>query len=97
MIEQEAVGQWLRLVVADAELSPYLVGVDLERLGAHLTATFAAAVEGHPAADPWRGIGLSEAQHRRVVDYLVGVLWALDLPDDRIVRARRALAGEAGA
>lgn len=94
MTAQEAIGQWLRLVVADAELSPYLIGVDLERLGAHLAAGLAAAVEGQPATDPWRGFGLSEEQHRRVVDYLAGVLWALD---ERIARARRAFAGEVGA
>ncbi|MFG1757025.1 hypothetical protein [Micromonospora echinofusca] len=97
MTAQEAVGQWLRLVVADAELSPYLIGVDLERLGAHLAAGLAAAVEGQPATDPWRGFGLSEEQHRRVVDYLAGVLWALDVPDDRIARAQRAFAREVGA
>ncbi|MFG1775978.1 hypothetical protein ACGFIG_06055 [Micromonospora sp. NPDC049048] len=97
MSVQEVVGQWLRLVVADAELSPYLIGVDVERLGAHLAAGLAAAVEGQPATDPWRGFGLSEEQHRRVVDYLAGVLWALDLPDERIDRARRAFAGEVGA
>ncbi|MEU4644782.1 hypothetical protein [Micromonospora sp. NPDC023814] len=97
MTGQEAVGQWLRLVVADAELSPYLIGVDLDRLGAHLAASLAAALEGQPTPDPWRGLGLSEAQHRRIVDYLAGVLWALGLPDDRVARARRAFAGEVGA
>ncbi|MEU2661936.1 hypothetical protein [Micromonospora sp. NPDC007220] len=97
MSVQEVVGRWLRLVVADAELSPYLIGVDLERLGAHLAASLAAALEGQPREDPWRGFGLSEEQHRRVVDYLAGVFWALDVPDERIARARRAFAGEVGA
>ncbi|MFI7578017.1 hypothetical protein [Micromonospora sp. NPDC049497] len=97
MTPREAVTQWLRLVVADAELSPYLVGVELDRLAAHLTASLAAALRGEPAEDAWRGLGLSEAQHRRIVDYLAGVLWALDLPDDRIARARRAFAGEVDA
>ncbi|MEU9504807.1 hypothetical protein AB0D32_00805 [Micromonospora sp. NPDC048170] len=97
MTAREAVGQWLRLVVADAELSPYLIGVDLERLGAHLAASLTAALDNEPAADAWRGLGLSEEQHRRIVDYLAGVLWALDVPDDRIARARRAFAGEVGA
>ncbi|MER7334857.1 MULTISPECIES: hypothetical protein [unclassified Micromonospora] len=97
MTAQEAVGQWLRLVVADAELSPYLIGVDLDRLGAHLAASLTAALEGQPATDPWRGFGLSEAQHRRIMDYLAGVLWALDLPDDRVARTRRAFADEVGA
>ncbi|MER5332910.1 hypothetical protein [Micromonospora sp. NPDC002717] len=96
MTAQKAVGQWLRLVVADAELSPYLIGVDLDRLGAHLAASLAAALDGQPIPDPWRGIGLSEAQHRRIVDYLAGVLWALGLSDDRVARARRAFAGEVG-
>ncbi|MFG3697601.1 hypothetical protein ACGF5C_06720 [Micromonospora sp. NPDC047620] len=97
MTVQEAVGQWLRLVVADAELWPYLIGVDLDRLGAHLAASLAAALEGQPTLDPWRGLGLSEAQHRRIMDYLAGVLWALDLPDDQVSRARRVFGGEVGA
>ncbi|MEH1027130.1 hypothetical protein ACWD6L_11220 [Micromonospora profundi] len=91
MTPGEAVGRWLRLVVADAELSPYLIGVDLGRLGAHLTAGLANALDGRPAAvDGWQGLGLSEAQHRRVVDYLMGVLWAAELPDDQVARVRRA-------
>ncbi|MEU5912889.1 hypothetical protein [Micromonospora sp. NPDC047527] len=90
MTPGEAVGQWLRLVVADAELSPYLIGVDLGRLAAHLTAGLANALAGGATpSDGWRGLGLSEAQHRRVVDYLVGVLWAADLPDDQIAQVRR--------
>ncbi|SCL28692.1 hypothetical protein GA0070616_3742 [Micromonospora nigra] len=97
MTAPEVVTRWLRLVVADAELSPYLIGVDLDRLAAHLTASLDAALGDEPAADAWRGLGLSEAQHRRVVDYLIGVLWALDLPDDRIARVRRAFAGEVDA
>ena len=28
----------------------------------------------------WRGLGLTEGQHRRVIDYLGGVLWALNVP-----------------
>ncbi|MET8322911.1 hypothetical protein [Micromonospora sp. NPDC005189] len=91
MTPSEVVARWLRLVVADAELSPYLIGVDLGRLSAHLTACLTNALDGEPAAaDGWRGLGLSEAQHRRIVDYLVGVLWAAELPDGHIARARRA-------
>ncbi|SCG43454.1 hypothetical protein [Micromonospora halophytica] len=101
MSPEQITARWLRLVVADAELSPYLVGVDLERLGTHLTASLAAALGDEPATDGrtpgtgrhdgWRGLGLSEAQHRRIVDYLTGVLWALDLPDDRIARLTQAV------
>ncbi|MEU5943751.1 hypothetical protein ABZ807_32405 [Micromonospora sp. NPDC047548] len=91
MTAQEVVNRWLRLIVADAELSPYLIGVDLGRLAAHLTASLTAALDEEPAADAWRGLGLSEAQHRRIADYLVGVLWALDLPDDRIRQVTKAV------
>ncbi|MEV0805325.1 hypothetical protein [Micromonospora sp. NPDC050200] len=87
------VNQWLRLVVADAELSPYLIGVDLDRLAAHLGASVTAASGDEPAADAWAGLGLSEAQRRRIADYLVGVLWALDLPGDQIDRVRKAVCG----
>ncbi|MEU7917422.1 hypothetical protein ACGFIP_16625 [Micromonospora zamorensis] len=91
MTSSEMVARWLRLVVADAELSPYLIGVDLGRLSAHLTASLGNALDGE-ATPPagWGGLGLSEAQHRRVVDYLVGVLWAAELPEARIAQARRA-------
>ncbi|MGC4749015.1 hypothetical protein ACLQ28_25635 [Micromonospora sp. DT201] len=74
MTAAEVVARWLRLVEADAELSPYLIGVDLGRLSAHLTASLANALDGHATpTEGWRGLGLSEAQHRRMVDYLVGV------------------------
>jgi hypothetical protein len=89
----ELAGRWLRLVVADAELSPHLVGVDVQRFAAHLAAILTNALDGRPVADPWRGLGLSERQHRRVVDYLVGVLWAAGLPDERVTRVTRAVGG----
>ncbi|GAB3954657.1 hypothetical protein [Micromonospora vulcania] len=91
MTATEVVTRWLRLIMEDAELSPYLIGVDLDRLAAHLTASLARVLDGEPAAaDGWRGLGLSEAQHLRVVAYLVGVLWASDLPEQRIAEVRRA-------
>ena len=49
-----------------------------------------------PVVGAWRGLGLSEAQHRRVVDYLTGVLWAMDLLAAGIAAAGRVFAGEAG-
>jgi hemoglobin len=91
MTPEEIVHRWLRLVTADAELSPYLIGVDRVRLAAHLTASVTAALAGEPA-DAWGGLGLSEEQRRRIGDYLVGVCWAADLPDGRIARVRRAVA-----
>ena len=63
------------------------------RLAAHLTASVTAALAGEPA-DAWGGLGLSEEQHRRIGDYLVGVCWAADLPDERIAQVRRAVAPE---
>ncbi|MFG1799945.1 hypothetical protein ACGFI4_07190 [Micromonospora carbonacea] len=90
MTPAEIVRRWLRLVVADAELSPYLVGVDLDRIAAHLTASLTAALAREPA-DAWGGLGLSEAQRRRIGDYLVGVCWAADLPGERIAQACRAV------
>ncbi|MGW1057352.1 hypothetical protein [Micromonospora rubida] len=93
-VVREAVWQWLRLVAADAELEPYLVGVDLGRFADHLVATLGPALDGR-AADAWPGLGLGEEQHRRLVDYLAGVLWALDVPQAAIAAARAAFAGEA--
>ncbi|MEV4827733.1 hypothetical protein AB0K25_05330 [Micromonospora sp. NPDC049257] len=91
MTPAEIVRRWLRLVTADAELSPYLIGVDRVRLAGHLTAGVTVALAGEPA-DGWGGLGLSEEQHRRIGDYLVGVCWAADLPDERIAQVRRAVA-----
>jgi len=99
---REAVAGWLRLVAADAELAPYLIGVDQARLAGHLALLLTAALGGpagdiaRPAAGAWRGFGLGEAQHRRVVDYLTGVLWAMDLPAGAVAAAGRAFADEAG-
>jgi hypothetical protein len=98
---REVVARWLRLVAADAELAPYLIGVDLARLAGHLALTLTVALGGppgniaRPAAGAWRGLGLTEAHHRRVVDYLAGVLWALDVPAGAVAVARRAFADEA--
>lgn len=96
-VVQEAVWRWLRLVAVDAELEPYLVGVDLGRFARHLEAVLGAALgDGEAVAEgPWQGLGLSEEQHRRVVDYLAGVLWALDFPETTISAARAAFDGEA--
>ena len=101
---RDVVARWLRLVAADAELAPYLIGVDRVRLAGHLARTLTAALGG-PAGDvarpaaagAWRGLGLTDEQHRRVVDYLAGVLWALDVPAGAVDAARRAFADEAGA
>lgn len=93
-VVREAVWQWLRLVAADAELEPYLVGVDLGRFADHLAATLGAALDGRATADAWPGFGLGEEQHRRLVDYLAGVLWALDVSQAAIAAARAAFAGE---
>ncbi|GIJ30124.1 hypothetical protein Vqi01_52860 [Micromonospora qiuiae] len=81
-MSEEAVGRWLRLVRADAELSPYLIGVDLDRLTAHLTRQLAA---GGVVLDGWPG--LPEAQRRRAADYLTGVLAADDQPPGAITEA----------
>ncbi|WP_229399567.1 hypothetical protein [Micromonospora okii] len=96
-VVQEAVWQWLRLVAVDAELEPYLVGVDLGRFARHLEAVLGAALgdDDVVAEGPWQGLGMSEEQHRRVVDYLAGVLWAGNLPEATISAARAAFDGEA--
>ncbi|WP_236145720.1 MULTISPECIES: oxidoreductase [unclassified Micromonospora] len=64
-----AVARWLRLVQADTELSAYLIGVDLDRLAAHLIRQL---VGGGPVLEGWPG--LPEAPRRRVGDYLAGAL-----------------------
>ncbi|TYB36474.1 hypothetical protein FXF50_18155 [Micromonospora sp. AP08] len=98
---RDAVARWLRLVAADAELAPYLIGIDRARLAGHLALTLTVALGpagdiARLAAGAWGGLGLTEAQHRRVVDYLAGVLWALDVPAGAVAAARRAFADEAG-
>ncbi len=74
-MSREAVTRWLRLVEADAELSAYLIGVDRDRLAAHLARQLAAR---GPVLDGWPG--LPEAQRRRAADYLAGVLSTRDHP-----------------
>ncbi|MFU8851509.1 FAD-binding oxidoreductase [Micromonospora sp. SL1-18] len=70
---REVVARWLSLVAADVELSPYLIGVDWERLKAHLARSLTSVTGG--AAEPEiPPMGWSEAQHRRAADYLMGVL-----------------------
>ncbi|MFG1953065.1 FAD-binding oxidoreductase [Micromonospora sp. NPDC048830] len=68
---REAAARWLSLVAADAELSPYLIGVDWDRLKAHLARSLTSAPTD---AAEIPNLGWSEAQHRRAADYLTGVL-----------------------
>ncbi|WP_431917136.1 globin [Micromonospora wenchangensis] len=97
--------RWLRLVAADAELAPYLIGLDRPRLAGRLTAQLASALGGpasgggggRAAGGAWRRLGLTDEQHWRVLDYLAAVLCGLGLPVDTIVAAQRAVAGEAHA
>jgi hypothetical protein len=96
------VRRWLHLVAADAELSPYLIGLDRVRLARHLTALLVTALDGRPGGPDrpesaaWRGLGLTEAQHHRVLDYLTGVLRAAGLPPVAVLAAAgRAFAGQA--
>ncbi|MEU1751134.1 globin [Micromonospora matsumotoense] len=95
--------RWLRLVAADAELAPYLIGLDRPRLACRLTSLLAVALGdpggdgGRAAGGAWRRLGLTDEQHWRVLDYLAAVLCGLGLPVDTIVAAQRAVAGEAHA
>ncbi|WP_255368106.1 globin [Micromonospora sp. WMMB235] len=101
-----AVHRWLRLIAADAELAPYLIGVDRQRLAALFTARLGAALGGArrgPDGDPADAGGpalggsrrppLTGEQRWRVLDYLAAALWALDLPAATVVDAQRAVAG----
>ncbi|MDM4778616.1 MULTISPECIES: globin [unclassified Micromonospora] len=101
-----AVHRWLRLIAADAELAPYLIGVDRRRLAALLTARLDAALRGmgrSPDGGPADAAGpvlggprrspLTGEQCWRVLDYLAAALWALDLPAATVVHAQRAVAG----
>jgi hemoglobin len=88
------VHRWMRLVAADAELAPYLLGIDRPRLATQLAAQLTSALDGpagagRPAGGMWRRLGLTEEQHLRVLDYLAAVLWVLDLPVDTIVAVQR--------
>ncbi|NGM16120.1 hypothetical protein ENC19_27560 [Verrucosispora sp. CWR15] len=85
-MSREAVTRWLRLVEADAELSAYLIGVDRDRLAAHLARQLAAR---GPVLDGWPG--LPEAQRRRAAGYLAGPLHPRP-PGHR--RGRRAFRAE---
>lgn len=93
------VHRWMRLVAADAELAPYLLGIDRPRLATQLAAQLTSALggptgAGRSAGGAWRPLGLTDEQHVRVLDYLAAVLWMLDLPVDTIVAAQRVAGGE---
>ncbi|SBT52511.1 globin family protein [Micromonospora auratinigra] len=95
---RDVVLRWLRLVAADAELAPYLRGIDRPRLAGQLAAQLTVALGGpaggnRPQGGAWRRLGLSQEQHWRVLDYLAAALWALDLPVQTIVAAQRVMAG----
>ncbi|MGW0433728.1 globin [Micromonospora sp. NPDC003197] len=83
---RDAVGRWLWLVEADTELRPFLVGVDRARLAGHLALLLTAALGGpagdvaRPCTGAWQGLGMSEGQRRRAVNYLVGTLQAMGVP-----------------
>ncbi len=65
----EAVARWLGLVAADAELSPYLIGVDRDRLAAHVAQALTSGAE-------IPSLGWSEAEHRRAESYVQrGSFW----------------------
>ncbi|WP_018786731.1 hypothetical protein [Micromonospora sp. CNB394] len=100
-----AVHRWLRLIAADAELAPYLIGVDRRWLAALLAARLDAALRGMRQG-PDDGPGdagpvlggplrspLTGEQCWRVLDYLAAALWSLDLPAATVVHAQRAVAG----
>ncbi|GAB2932721.1 hypothetical protein GCM10027280_20520 [Micromonospora polyrhachis] len=97
---RDAVGRWLWLVEADTELRPFLVGVDRVRLAGHLALLLTAALGGptgdvvRPCAAAWAGLGMSEGQHRRAVNYLVGTLRAMGVPPAAADRAGRAFTEE---
>lgn len=90
--------RWLRLVAADAELAPYLIGIDRPHLVGRLTEQLGAALGGpvaarRPAGGHWRRLGLTEEQHLRVLDYLAASLYRHDVPFDVIVVAKRVASG----
>ncbi|MER5453818.1 globin [Micromonospora sp. NPDC002389] len=95
------VHRWMRLVAADAELAPYLLGIDRRRLATHLAAELTPALGGPGRAigsvgGVWRRLGLTPEQHWRVLDYLAAVLWRLDLPVDTIIAVQRVVGAERG-
>lgn len=90
--------RWLRLVAADAELAPYLIGIDRPHLVDRLTEQLGAALGGpvttrRTCVGHWRCLGLSEEQHLRVLDYLAASLYRHDVPFDVITVAQRIAAG----
>ncbi|MEU8260440.1 FAD-binding oxidoreductase [Micromonospora sp. NPDC048999] len=64
-------------MAADVELSAYLIGVDWDRLKAHLARSLTSTTSGEPEVPC---LGWSEGQHRRAVDYLMGVLKSYQRP-----------------
>ncbi|GAA2709472.1 FAD-binding oxidoreductase [Micromonospora olivasterospora] len=89
---REAAARWLSLVAADAELSSYLIGVDWDRLKAHLARSLTSAPTGEAEVPD---LGWSEAQHRRAADYLTWALAAQARQTAEVVDHDRACDGVA--
>lgn len=67
-------------VMADSELAPYFVGVDLERLRGHQQAFLRAAIdgpgryEGRPLGPVHAGLRITDAHFDRLVEHLAATL-----------------------
>ena len=83
-----AVDRFYQLLVADADLAPYFVDVDLPKLKRHQVQLL-STVLGGPAEYAGReleiahsGLNITDAHYAKVADYLTGVLRDLGAPAD---------------
>ena len=85
---RDAVDRLYLLILADPELSPYFIGVDLPRLKAHLAALLGRVLggpdeyAGRDLVQSHHGMGITREHYRKVSDYLTSVLWNLGAAED---------------
>ena len=94
---KHVVGRFYEMVLADPELAPYFVGVDLVRLKRHQVLLVSqvlggpAEYDGRSLKDAHAGRGITKDHFGRVVVHLVAALREAGVPEEIIGRVGEAL------
>jgi hemoglobin len=94
---KHVVGRFYEMVLADPELAPYFVGVDLVRLKRHQVLLVSqvlggpAEYDGRDLKTAHQGRGITKDHFGRVVVHLVAALREAGVPEEIIGRVGEAL------
>jgi hemoglobin len=95
---REVVEQFYARVLADEELAPYFVDVDVAQVKRHQVLLLSqvlggpAGYDGRDLGEAHRGLGITSDHYDKVVGYLVAVLTELGADDD-VLEAAGAVVG----